>query len=42
MDNSIIWNFQDEFGLELQIMHSFMSMNVNFIANPSQHGIKWS
>jgi len=23
MDNLITWNFQNEFGLELQIMHSF-------------------
>jgi hypothetical protein len=23
MDNLLTWNFQSEFGLELQIMHSF-------------------
>ncbi len=40
MDNLIILNFQNEFGLQLQIMHSFREINVNFIANPSQHVIK--
>jgi len=41
MDNLITWNFQKEFGLELQTMHSFKEINVNFISNPSQHGTKW-
>jgi len=41
MDKLITWNFQNEFGLELQIIHSFRWINVNFIANPNQHGTKW-